>query len=220
MSGTVWIIIWWAAFGLSHMLISEYRSALVDRLGRQLYLLFYSAVAFATFIPLVMVYTDNRHAGGLLWAVPNWLLYTAMLISLLGIAMVLPSLIRPSPVGMVPGAGPEARGLLRITRHPLFMGLALWGLGHALVNGFVADVLFFGGFVAFGLIGCAHQDARKRREEGERLGEFYRQTSLLPFAAILTGRNRLALRELPWITLTLGIVLAFVLYALHPMMFS
>ena len=47
-----------------------------------------------------------------------------------------------------------------------------------------------------GLAGAYHQDARKGREHGEPFEAFRRQTSVLPFAAILQGRNRLEAGEL------------------------
>jgi uncharacterized membrane protein len=86
--------------------------------------------------------------------------------------------------------------------------------------GFMTDVLFFGGFTLFAIIGCAHQDARKQREEGERLSGFMAETSLLPFVAILSGRNRLVFQELPWLHLAIGLGVALFLYWLHPLMFG
>lgn len=220
MSGSVWIIFWWLMFAISHMLIADRRSALIERLGKRPYLLGYTLISFATFIPLVMVYGDYRHGGGLLWTAPVWLQQVGMLLSLLGIAMMLPGALRPSPVGMVPGREPRASGLTRITRHPLFMGLGIWGLGHCLINGFLTDVLFFGGFALFAVIGCAHQDARKLREESNRLGSFYAETSLLPFVAIFSGRGKLALAEMPWIQLGIGLAIGYAVYRLHPWLFG
>ena len=49
---------------------------------------------------------------------------------------------------------------------------------------------------------------------------FFAETSLLPFVAILTGRNKLVLKELPWFALILGLAIAYGLYRLHPLMFS
>ena len=59
--------------------------------------------------------------------------------------------------------------MTKITRHPLFVAMAVWGGAHLLMNGYAPDVAFFGGFVVYGLAGAAHQDYRKRAEEGGRL---------------------------------------------------
>ena len=82
------------------------------------------------------------------------------------------------------------------------------------------DVIFFGGFALFSLVGCAHQDARKRATRGAELAAYFAETSLLPFGAILAGRNRLVLAELPWLGLAVGATIATTLYLLHPYMFG
>jgi len=144
----------------------------------------------------------------------------AIFLGAIGIAVVAASFSQPSATGMDPRAATRARGLTRVTRHPFFMGLALWGLAHVLVNGFLSDVIFFGGFSVYGVVGAAHQDTRKQRESGGRLRAFYDETSLLPFQAILGGRNRLILSELPFPALGIGAAVALVVYWLHPMLFG
>jgi uncharacterized membrane protein len=143
-----------------------------------------------------------------------------MLLAVLGIAMIVAGVLHPSPAlaGIKQARG--ARGLTRITRHPLFMGIALWALSHLLLNGFVTDVVFFGGMLAFSLAGAAHQDARKRATEDKRLGQFLAESSYWPFAAVIAGRNRVIWRELPWIALAIGAGAAVGTYALHPWAFA
>ena len=223
MSATFWIAFWWSAFVGTHMLLSSLpvRQRLVAALGEKPFLGIYSLVAFATFIPLVSVYLDSRHAGGLLWtlaAVPG-VRHLAMLLAVAGIALVVAAVIQPSPAlaGMSKAAG--SRGLTRVTRHPLFMGIALWGCSHLVLNGHATDALFFGGLLFFSLIGAWHQDERKRITDRDRLGPFFAETSFWPFAAILAGRNRLAWSELPWAGLAIGAAVAIGIYAAHPWLF-
>lgn len=224
MSAAFWVAFWWGTFAGTHMVLSSLpvRTRLIARLGEKTFLGLYSVIAFATLIPLVWVYLGNRHAGGLVWnlaAVPG-VRPLAMLLAVLGIAMIVAGVLRPSPalVGIKQAWG--ARGLTRITRHPLFMGIALWALSHLLLNGFVTGVLFFGGLLAFSLAGAAHQDARKRATEQERLGQFLAESSFWPFAAVVAGRNRIIWRELPWIALAIGAGAAVGIYALHSWMFA
>ena len=214
-----WIAFWWALFAGSHMVLSSLpvRGKLVARVGETTFVRLYSLVAFATFIPLVLVYLDNRHTGGMIWnfAAAPGVRQLAMLLAVLAFAMIAGGALHPSPalVGIKESWG--ARGLTRITRHPLFMGIALWALSHLLLNGFLTDVLFFGGLLAFSLAGAAHQDTRKRATEDARLGQFFAETSFWPFGAILAGRNRLIWQELPWISLAAGAAVAVGIYMLH-----
>src|SRR6185295_3085826 len=141
----------------------------------------------------------------------------AIALSVVGITLVVAGVVQPSHAltGMKQARG--AQGLTRIMRHPLFVGIALWALGHLLVNGSVTDARFYGGMALFSLAGAAHQDARKRATERERLGPFLEETSFLPFGAILAGRNRLAWEELPWAALGIGLTVAVGIYVyLHP----
>jgi uncharacterized membrane protein len=224
MTAAYWIAFWWAMFAGTHMVLSSLavRTPLIARLGEKAFTGLYSLIAFATFIPLASVYFNNRHQGGLLWSfvsVPG-VLPLAMLLAALGIALIVAGVVRPSPALAGVSKAWGSRGLTRITRHPLFTGIALWALSHLLLYGFVTDVLFFGGLLAFSLIGAAHQDARKRITDPERLGPFFAQTSFWPFIAILGGRNRIAWGELPWIVLAIGVAAAIGIYALHPWMFQ
>jgi uncharacterized membrane protein len=224
MQGWTGILFWWLAFAGSHLVLSSLRvrSAIIGTIGAGPFAAFYSVVALATFIPLVASWWPARHSGPLLWNLRDVPGATLLVIVLgaIGFALIAASFVQPSATSMDPRAVPRAHGLTRLTRHPLFMGLALWGFAHALINGFLADVVFFAGFPLFGLIGAAHQDARKQTEQLARLGPFYGETSMLPFAAVITRRNRLVLGELPWVALGAGALVAVVIYYLHPVLFA
>jgi uncharacterized membrane protein len=223
MSAAAWIAALWLGFVLTHMVPSSrrWRARLVARLGQGAFLGLYSLVALALFVPLVWIYMVNRHQGPLLWdlrALPG-LRTAALVLAGFGFALFVAAFFQPSPatVGMRGAVSP--RGLHLITRHPMFMGTAIIGLAHLLLEGFLTDVLFFGGLLLYSVVGCLHQDARKRATEGERFAQFYRETSFLPFVALLAGRTRLPLYQLPWLPLLVGAVAAGVFYRLHWVMF-
>lgn len=219
-----WVLFWWLAFAGTHLVLSSVsiRRPIIARLGERGFQGLYSVVALATFIPLVRTYWSNRHAGPQLWNLWDIPGMQEVSIALSGIACVLLvlSFVQPSPTGMAPGAAKRARGVTRITRHPLFAALGLWGLAHMLVNGYLSDVVFFGGFLVFALIGAAHQDTRKRVAQADTLTPFFTETSLLPFGAILAGRNRLMVDEIPWLGVIVGVAVATVLYLCHGRLFA
>lgn len=218
------ILFWTFAFAVTHMGLSSMRirPRIVGAVGVLPYLGIYSLLALGTFSMLVMTWLPSIHGGGMLWnvrAVPG-VHMAALLVSWLSFTLSLAALVQPSPASIGPRSTTRARGLTRITRHPLFMNIGIWALAHAVLNGFVHDVLFFGGIFVFALAGCMHQDARKRITEKGTLDEFFSETSLLPFVAIATGRNRLVLSEMPWIGLAVAGAVSWAIYHFHPALFG
>lgn len=218
------VLIWWVAFGGTHSGLSwmPVRGALVDRLGERAFQGVYTVVSFATFVPLMFAYFPHRHSGPLLWnlrAAPS-MQWVTIVLAAAAFALLVSGVMQPSAVSFVPGASPRAQGVTRITRHPVFMAMGLWGLAHLLMNGWLTDVIFFGGFAAYALVGSARQDARKQATAGAALAEFYRETSLLPFGAIAAGRNRLVAAELPWRGVSIGVLVGVVVYLAHGHLFG
>lgn len=215
------IAVLWIAFGASHMLLSSQglRPKLVGALGERPFLGVYSLVAFATFVPLVWIYLANRHAGPHCWylgALPGmrWLVYALMGSAL---ALVVAGTARPSPASIARGR-PEPAGVLRVTRHPVFMGIGIFGLAHLLATSVnAAELAFFGGFPVFAVLGAWHQDARRLAARDEAFLHFHARTPFLPFSA--PSGVGVALREDP-LPIAIGIGVAVVIRWFHGSLFG
>lgn len=215
------IIALWAVFALTHVVLSSnpWRPKAVRLLGERLFQGLYSVVAFAIFVPLVLVYAGNKHAGSLLWSVePSLLIDIVTRIgNTIAAILVVAGLFRPSPTGVTGTPSRRPRGVQRITRHPLFMGIVIWSLMHLLVNGFASDVAFFGGFVVFGLLGSWHQDRRQTALPDGAYAKFCEQSPFLPFTRgdILKG-----LREIGVLPIVIGLLAAGLLRYFHAGLFG
>ncbi|MEZ4333351.1 MAG: NnrU family protein [Myxococcota bacterium] len=226
MDPTMQVVVGWLAFGGSHTALSHppVRSRLVARLGERGFLLFYSLVALGVFVPLVWTFFANRIATPIplpvLVRVPG-VAWGTMALMLVAVPLIVLGFASPNPVSALTGrAGSGATGALRITRHPGFMGVALAGLAHLLVNRAPIDRAFFGGLVLYCVVGCWHQDGRRRNAAGTALAPFFAETSFLPFVAILQGRNRLVLRELRPVPLAASLGLYALLFNFHHRIFG
>lgn len=204
------IVALWLAFAATHMGMASasLRPRLVSRLGERGYQAVFSLVALATFVPLVGLYFDHQHAGPHLWYLGHltavrWMAYLGMAVAL---TLMVGGLIQPSPAGMVPGRA-EVRGVLRITRHPLFMGAGLFGAIHLLVaNLDAAELAFFAGFPVFAWVGCRHQDQRKLAAGDPSYAGFHAETAFLPFAK--AGSLRGLRESLPAVAVGAGLTVA------------
>jgi uncharacterized membrane protein len=214
------IVALWIAFAATHMGLSSLglRPRLVAALGARGFQAFYSLVSFACFVPLVLLYAAHKHGGPALWylgAQPGvrWVAYLGMGLALV---LVVAGAIRPSPASLVPGPA-EVKGVFRITRHPVFMGIGLFGAAHLLtaqVN--AAELAFFGGFVVFAPLGCHHQDQRKLATLGEDYRRFVAETPFLP----LTGRETLRGLAESRVAVAVGIAVTVLIRYFHQGIFG
>jgi uncharacterized membrane protein len=187
-TATIAIAALWFAFGATHLILSSLtlRPRLIEKVGAQPFQGLYSLLALVIFVPLVWIYFENQHAGPLLWyggqnPVLRYGMYAGMGVAL---ALLVGGFVTPSPAMQAkPSAEPPVRGVLRVTRHPVVMGMGLFGLVHLFAaQVHTSELAFFGGFPIWAVIGCRHQDQRKLANLGEPYRVFCSQTAFLPFA--------------------------------------
>ena len=86
-----------------------------------------------------------------------------------------------------------ATGIIRITRHPQAVGQILWCATHLLWIGSSFMVVTCVGLIAHHLFAVWNGDRRQHNRFGEAFDELKANTSLIPFVAVLDGRQ-----PLPW----------------------
>lgn len=159
-----------------------------------------------------------------LWHAPRWLVVLMMLLMLPALHLLVAALSMPNPTSVTGAraldASTPARGLLRVTRHPMLWAFALWGLVHMVVLGTVSAVVLTGAIIVTALAGMPSLDAKYARRRPDRWPAFAAVTSRLPFVAIAQGRNHLVWSEIGWWRPLLAIVLWVALIALHPWAFG
>ena len=108
MEPTLQVLFGWLLFGGSHTVLSHppVRDWLVARLGDRVFLLVYSLVALATFVPLIRTFFANRIATPVplpaligvpgIWWLTMLLMFVALNLMLLGFAS-------PNPVSSLTG---------------------------------------------------------------------------------------------------------------------
>jgi len=102
-------------------------------------------------------------------------------------------------------------GIIRISRHPQAVGQVLWCATHLLWIGTSFTAVACAGQIAHHLFAVWHGDRRLAARFGEAFGELKASTSVLPFVAVLEGRQHLVLSEFLR-PAQLGIVIAIALF--------
>ena len=181
------------------------RARLVAGLGANGFRIVYSILSV---VALVLLVRASGAAETLpLWAAPSWLRLILALIMLPAFLFFAGGLLRnPTGIGGEGLAGQQARGIQRITRHPMLWSFALWALVHVLGNGDLASVIFFGTFAISAFIGMPSIDRKLAARDPAAAAKLCAETSILPFGAILAGRNRLVLAEIGWLAPALGLI--------------
>jgi uncharacterized membrane protein len=216
--------LWAILFVVTHILISSarVRPAMVGMMGEEVYREVYSLAAFATFIPLVITFARHKHASLMLWNLRGvlpvrWLAWLMMLAALI---FLVSGFVTPNPGAIGARSAGGVTGILKVTRHPSFVALTLFGLAHMLMNGWAGDLWFFGSFPALGILGGYHQDHRKIGELGERYHELVVATSFFPGAALWSRRQQWTSTDMPWAAIGIGSAATILVIMLHPTLFG
>ncbi|HXZ54750.1 MAG TPA: NnrU family protein [Burkholderiales bacterium] len=211
-----------AVFIATHFVPSTpLRPGLVAALGEKGYLGLYSVVALAAIAWMIWAYMKAPYER--LWVGDEFKVWAIVLMPVALVSAVAGGMTRnPSAVRQESALATmgEPRGILRITRHPIQWGIALWALLHVIVRGDTASLVFFGGFALLAVLGTALIDARKNRALGASWQRFASATSNFPFAAIVRGRNQFRFDEIGWTKVLIALVAYFALLFLHPWLFG
>ena len=115
-----------------------WRDRMIARLGVGGWKGLYSIASLAGFVLIVGGYAAARLEPIALYYPPFWLRHLMMLLML----PVFPLLVAAYLPGRIKAA----------VKHPMLTATKAWALSHLLVNGMLADVLLFGGFLAWAVI--------------------------------------------------------------------
>lgn len=197
-------------FGISS---SPLRAGLVGKIGEGPYKGLYSLVSLGAFAWLWLAFR-GAEAPPLLWYLGS-------------AGLMLPLILMPVALLMIvsaemPRPAYQATGMRRITRHPMLWGIALWAILHLLANGLANEVLFFVVLLVLAIAGTHFIDGKAQARDPEAFADYRAQTSNVPFAAILAGRQAFGpvFREMGWKTYLITLIAYVAIIGIHPFLFG
>ncbi len=204
---------------------TKLRDTIVGTVGEGAYMGLFSIASLAGIVWLSMAYNEASATTYVeTWGQLVNLHLLASVIMFFAFMLAVPGILTPSPTG-VGGEGQldkeePATGMTRISRHPFLWGTFLWAFSHLLVNGDLASLIMFGTFALLTALGTRSIDAKRKRKLGEKWDAFAAQTSNIPFAAIVSGRNSLRLGEIGWWRLAVAFIAYLAVFGAHGLLFS
>jgi uncharacterized membrane protein len=127
------------------------RRAFIAQRGAGVWKGLYTLVSLLGFVLLIWGYGQARQQPTVLWAAPTALRHVASLLTLLSFVLL--------AAAYVPGNQIKAK-----LHHPMTLGVKVWAFAHLIANNTLADVLLFGGFLAWSIAVFA---AARRRDRAD-----------------------------------------------------
>lgn len=208
-----------ATFVIGHFVLASLpvRQTLIERLGENGFRGLFSVFALVTLAWVIVAYNAAPFVE--LWAasaafniIPLVIMPIACVFAVAGLTTRNVTMVGGENTLGEPDPTP---GIMTITRHPFLWALTLWSLSHLSVTGDTASVVLFGGISSLTIGGMAHIDYRRAHVVGAAWGPVALRTSLIPFAAALTGRTKIDWAGIGVTRLAGGMVLYGILFGLH-----
>lgn len=216
------IILFTLLFGALHSGLASLRPVVTAVTGERLYRVFFALTSLPSAGALITYFIAHRYDGAQLWrlqGVPG--MHEAMYaVTFVSFMLLYPATFNLLEVAAVlkPGFRMYETGVTRITRHPQLWGQVLWCVSHTAWMGTSFSLVSSMCLVAHHAFGAWNGDRRQRDRFGEEWAQLEKRTSIVPFAAVLDGKQKLQVSEFlrPAYLGVIGFILGT--YAAHPYM--
>ncbi len=179
------------AFLAAHLIPASrgLRARLILLVGRTAYLTAYSILSLALLGWLIVA---AQRAGTVwLWDPAPWQWRVLFIAMPMATFLLVAGLLSANPLSISLRGGTDPGPITAVTQHPVLWAFLIWAAAHIPPNGTVVALLLFGAMALFSLFGFILLDLKARKRLGpERFRELAAGTSILPFAALLSGRAR------------------------------
>ncbi len=168
-------------------------------IGARAWRLLFASVSIPMAFLMIAYFLAHRYDGVRLWNVQGipgiipfvWILTAVSFLFLYPATynlLEIPAVVKPK-------VRLYATGIIRISRHPQAIGQILWCIAHGLWIGSSFMLITCIGLIGHHLFAVWHGDRRLNERFGEEFEELKRNTSVIPFIAVIDGRQKLQFKE-------------------------
>ena len=186
-------------FAIAHSGGAALRPWAEKHLGARLYRIIFALISLPLAGILIIYFFNHRYDGWQLWQVQGipgigTLVWVLSAISFLFLYPATFNLLEIAAIQQ-PQVHLYETGIIRITRHPQMVGQVIWCVAHTLWLGTSFTLVTSIGLVLHHIFGVWHGDRRLNQRYGEAFQLVKQRTSIIPFQAIIDGRQSLNWQE-------------------------
>ena len=186
-------------FAVAHSGLASLRMRGEAIIGARLYRVLFALVSIPLAVILVVYFFNHRYDGLLLWQVQGVTGVKSLvwILSAISFFFLYPATFNLLEIAAIqkPQVHLYETGILRVTRHPQMVGQVIWCIAHTLWLGTSFTLLTSLGLIAHHLFAVWHGDRRLEDRYGEAFLKVKERTSVVPFLAIIDGRQSLKWQE-------------------------
>ncbi len=186
-------------FAIAHSGLAALRPWGEDKIGARLYRVLFALVSLPLATVLIIYFFNHRYDGLQLWQVQGVVGVRSLVWVLSAISFIF---LYPATFNLLEVAAiqkPQVHlfetGIIRISRHPQMVGQVIWCIAHTLWVGTTFTLLTSIGLVLHHLFAVWHGDRRLLARYGEAFETVKARTSVIPFLAVIQGRQTLKWQE-------------------------
>jgi uncharacterized membrane protein len=186
-------------FAIAHSGLAALRPWAEKRIGARSYRVLFALVSLSIAVPMIIYFYNHRYDGLQLWQVQGVpgvqsFVWVASAISFFFLYPATFNLLEIAAI-QKPEVHLFESGIIRVTRHPQMVGQVIWCIAHTLWLGTTFTLVTSIGLVLHHLFGVWHGDRRLQARYGEAFEKVKSRTSIVPFRAILQGRQTFEWQE-------------------------
>lgn len=209
-------------FAIAHSGLAALRPRAEKLVGARLYRIFFALVSLPLATVLIIYFMNHRYDGLQLWqlqGVPG-VEIAVWTLSAISFIFLYPATFNLLEIAAIqkPQVHLFETGIIRITRHPQMVGQVIWCVAHALWLGTTFMLVTSAGLILHHLFGVWHGDRRLQARYGESFETLKSRTSIMPFLAILQGRQTLDIKEFLKPAYVGIVVFVMLLWWAHPIL--
>ncbi|KHG43133.1 MAG: hypothetical protein HEQ20_14880 [Aphanizomenon flos-aquae KM1D3_PB] len=186
-------------FAIAHSGGAALRPWAEKYIGPRLYRIIFALISLPLAVILIVYFFNHRYDGQQLWQLQDitgvkTLVWVLSAISFLFLYPATFNLLEIAAI-QKPQVHLYETGIIRITRHPQMVGQVIWCVAHTLWLGTSFTLVTSIGLILHHLFGVWHGDRRLSQRYGEAFEVVKQRTSIIPFQAIIDGRQSLHWQE-------------------------